>query len=69
LAEESQTMKKGKRRSVSASRSASLKGWRTRRLMQSARGLLKDYPPMKYATFDDMLPPEKTINRIPKVEW
>jgi len=35
------------------------------RAQRYARQLLREYGP----TLDDMLPPEQTINRIPKVEW
>jgi hypothetical protein len=73
-------MKKKKlRRSVQASRSASLKGWRTRKRMLSQRELdERERRPISFshwalnglgATLDDMLPPERTIDRIPKVEW
>lgn len=59
--------KKPKRRSVASYRAASLKAARTRRRMQQAR-VWSDYDQI-LKTFDDMLPPERTINRIPKVEW
>jgi len=65
-----------KRRSIATSRAASLKGWRTRKLMVERRSVT---PPPLYdvlmhtivprSVLDDMLPPERTINRIPKVEW
>lgn len=66
--------KKPKRRSVASYRAASLKGARTKRRMKMMRDenfreirrvILTSYP----ATLDDMLPPEQTINRLPKVEF
>jgi hypothetical protein len=68
-------MAKKKRRSVASYRAASLKAARTRRLMKQARSVYetdlakKIWGPALGGTLDDMLPPEQTITRIPKVEW
>lgn len=71
--------KKPKRRPVKASRAASLKGWRTRRKMREERiadiglrvyrGTLRERDWLRpRGVLDDMLPPEPTINRIPRPE-
>lgn len=66
---------KHKRRSVASYRAASLKAARTRRRMKTIQSiergfkLLKDNDERTRFHFDDMLPPEPTINKIPKVEW
>lgn len=63
--------KRPKRRTVSSYRAASLKAWRTRRRMRQAR--IEDERMLSRFVgrfvLDDVLPPERTINRIPKVEW
>lgn len=63
--------KKPRQRSISSYRAASLKAWRSRRLMikkrQEDEKLLARF--VQRYVLDDILPPERTINRIPKVEW
>lgn len=64
---------KRKRRSIESSRAASLKGGRTRRKMKEQRiadiGLSVWRDAIRpRAVLEDMLPPEPTINRIPRPE-
>jgi hypothetical protein len=71
------SIKKRKRRSIQASRAASLKAARTRKLMREMRAVAEKYQldPIgdffreHSVTLDDILPPEPTINRVPKVKW
>jgi len=72
--------KKPKRRTIASYRAASLKAARTRRQMKLAREqhdtemginfVRNMYAALhRQTTLEDMLPPERTINRVPKVEW